>query len=75
VRNLALFNGAVTVLLTVYALWLPMRAPPPSPRYGRPIPDLTAEGPLSAAFSGMSNFAQLAMQHCLMMRNHRSGEQ
>jgi H+-transporting ATPase len=24
VRNLALFNGAVTVLLTVYALWLPM---------------------------------------------------
>jgi H+-transporting ATPase len=24
VRNLALFNGAVTVLLTIYALWLPM---------------------------------------------------
>jgi H+-transporting ATPase len=24
VRNLALFNGAVTVLLTAYALWLPM---------------------------------------------------
>jgi H+-transporting ATPase len=24
VRNLALFNGAVTVLLTLYALWLPM---------------------------------------------------
>src|SRR3984885_10087435 len=24
VRNLALFNGAVTILLTIYALWLPM---------------------------------------------------
>ena len=24
VRNLALFNGAVTILLTMYALWLPM---------------------------------------------------
>jgi H+-transporting ATPase len=24
VRNLALFNGAVTVLLTIYAVWLPM---------------------------------------------------
>jgi H+-transporting ATPase len=24
VRNLALFNGAITVLLTIYALWLPM---------------------------------------------------
>jgi H+-transporting ATPase len=24
VRNLALFNGAVTVLLTIYAIWLPM---------------------------------------------------
>ena len=24
VRNLALFNGAVTVLLTIYAMWLPM---------------------------------------------------
>src|ERR1700722_12415761 len=24
VRNLALFNGSVTVLLTIYALWLPM---------------------------------------------------
>src|ERR1700734_3295479 len=24
VRNLAVFNGAVTVLLTIYALWLPM---------------------------------------------------
>ncbi len=26
VRNLALFNGGVTVLLAAYALWLPMRA-------------------------------------------------
>ena len=34
VRNLALFNGAVTILLTIYALWLPM----PRGRYYSPRP-------------------------------------